>query len=142
MKIEVGKDRWLQACAFWLRMEVFVKEQGISLKDEFDRFDTDQTTYVVVFEDKNIIATGRIQKDSAEILRPERICIHPDYRGKSLGSAVLNKLEDIGRAEGCEKSIIHALVSAVKFYEKQGYKIVSDKYIEDGCECISLEKKI
>ncbi|GAY73895.1 hypothetical protein NBRC111893_2041 [Lentilactobacillus kosonis] len=37
-------------------------------------------------------------------------------------------------------SIIHSELTAQKFYERNGYNVVSDIFIEDGVKCVIVKK--
>ncbi len=60
-----------------IRDEVFIKEQGISKDIEFDGKD-DDSCHVLVFSNKHVIATGRMQKDG----RIGRIAVLKEHRKK------------------------------------------------------------
>lgn len=62
MYIHFGRERWNQAAAFHLRYEVFVLEQKISLKEEFDTLDSEKRNYFVVYNHSLPNATIRYQK--------------------------------------------------------------------------------
>lgn len=142
MDIHVGSENWNQAAALYVRMQVFVIERNISLKDEFDSLDQDETVYVVIYDDEKPVATGRHNQVDSETIRPGRIAVLKEYRKKGLGEVVVKELEKLGRSNGCSKSVIHGELSAAKFYEKLGYTISSDVYEEDGEPCVTLTKEL
>lgn len=142
MHAHIGKEKWNQAAAFFIRMTVFVLEGGITLQDEFDKGDHDEAIYVVVYDDEKPIATGRHEQINADTIRPGRIATLKEYRKQGYGKLVLEKMEELGRELGCSISIIHGELSAVPFYERLGYKVVSDIYYEDGVPCKTLKKAL
>lgn len=140
MNIHIGNENWNQAAAYYVRMQVFVLERNIALKDEFDENDHDQTVYVVVYDGDKPVATGRFLKTDATTVRPGRIAVLKNYRQKRLGERVITELEYFAKKEGCALSVIHAELSAAGFYEKLGYRKESDVYEEDGVPCVTLKK--
>ncbi|RSU12992.1 GNAT family N-acetyltransferase [Vagococcus acidifermentans] len=142
MRCFFGNEKWLQAASYYLRMLVFVQEQHISPKAEFDRLDTDQTNYIVIYHRQEPVATGRYQQDDPLTVRPDRLCVKKNWRNRGLGRRIVTELERIGRRNGCRVSRIHGEKTAVAFYEKCGYQVVSDDFIEDGIICVKLEKQL
>ncbi len=50
--------------------------------------------------------------------------IHKDFQGKGIGGKLLKNAEQSMKKLGCKKIKIMSTVSAKKFYEKNGYKII------------------
>lgn len=142
MEICIGKEKWNRAAALYVRMEVFVMERGIPLKEEFDSEDHDETIYVVIYDGEKPVATGRYKQIDEDTIRPGRIAVLKEYRKKGLGAVVVKELEALGEISGCKMSVIHGELSAVKFYEKLGYTKGTDVYYEDGVPCATLGKQL
>lgn len=109
-----------------MRYQVFVLEQNILPELEFDQLDTTDRQYLVFFDDQLPVATVRYQKLDSFTLNPDRLCVHPDYRGRGLGAELLQYIEKRASKDGCCYSVLSAEISAQKFYEQQGYQVVSD----------------
>lgn len=142
MNIHFGNERWNQAAALALRYDVFVSEQGISLKDEFDQLDTTDRNYYVAYEDDLVLGTIRYQKKNAYTLQPDRLCVKKEYRKKGIGEKLVLLLEDKGRQEHCTHSVLSAEVAVIPFYERLGYQVQSDCYLEDGILCVEMGKAL
>lgn len=140
MNIHFGNERWNQAAALALRYEIFVLEQGISLKDEFDLLDTEDRNYYVVYEDALVLGTIRYQKKNAYTLQPDRLCVKKEHRKRGIGEKLLILLEEKGRQDNCTHSILSAEINAITFYEKLGYQVQSDHYLEDNILCVEMGK--
>lgn len=90
--------------AFHIRKEVFIKEQGVPLEDEFDTFDEigEECKHILVYYNELPVGTGRIRfVDGAGKL--ERICILKDYRTYGLGKVIIQTLEEIARSKKLQK---------------------------------------
>lgn len=142
MRVHFGSEIWNKAAAFYVRMNVFVLERSIALKDEFDEVDEDETTYVVVYDGKLPVATGRIVYLDALTVRPGRIAVLDQYQGKGLGAKILQEIERLALEQGRTVSCIHSEEVSAGFYIKQGYKITSDVFQEDGVPCVIMEKRL
>ncbi|WHY02633.1 GNAT family N-acetyltransferase [Neobacillus sp. DY30] len=138
----VTTDEELRA-AFTIRKEVFVKEQGVPLEDEFDQFDTlnGLCEHILVQYNEQPVGTGRIRFiDGAGKL--ERICILEPYRKFGLGKTIINTLEEIASERGASKVKLHGQTHAEGFYKKLGYQTSSDIFMEDGIPHILMLKDL
>lgn len=109
---------------------------------EQDDLDSDDFPIMVCEVDGIPIGIGRahfISDDEAQI---RSISVEEEWKGKGIGSIVLNELEKIVLAKGAKRIIIHARSSAVEFYKKHGYQVVEQSYtLFDEIEHFLMEKK-
>lgn len=140
MHVHIGKESWQRAAAYYVRMSVFVIERSIALEDEFDDLDTDETIYSVLYDGSLPVATGRFIKENQETCRLTRIATLKEYRGQHLGAKIIRSLEEKAIREGFKQAVIHSELTALPFYQKQGYLVTSDIYEEDGVPCQTLSK--
>ncbi|MBE4908533.1 GNAT family N-acetyltransferase [Bacillus luteolus] len=129
--------------AFDIRKEVFVKEQGVPLADEYDEFDTlsSNCKHILVFYNDKPVGTGRLRvvNDYGKL---ERICILESYRKYGLGKTIIKSLEEIATGKNVSKLKLHGQTHAEGFYEKLGYHTTSEIFIEDGIPHIIMEKEL
>ena len=102
-----------------LRITVFVNEQGfVDEVDEADSF----ATHLVMYDNDKPIATCRFfLKEDNETYMFGRLCVLKEYRGKSLGREMLEKVEEIVKEKGGKAIILHSQYHAKPFYEKCGF---------------------
>ncbi|WYJ77297.1 hypothetical protein DOK78_001935 [Enterococcus sp. DIV2402] len=81
-------------------------------------------------------------KESTEIMRIGRVATLKEYRGQQCGKKVLQSLENLAVSQNYKKILIHAEITAARFYEKLGYIQIGDIYEEDQILCITLFKNI
>ncbi|MBC6973286.1 GNAT family N-acetyltransferase [Bacillus sp. Xin] len=129
--------------AFHIRKEVFVKEQGVPLEDEFDTFDTlsDVCHHILVYFNEMPVGTGRIRFVD-NIGKLERICILQPFRKYGLGKIIIQTLEEITREKEISKVKLHGQTHAEGFYNKLGYQTSSDVFMEDGIPHILMTKDL
>ncbi|MED0970447.1 GNAT family N-acetyltransferase [Bacillus paramycoides] len=129
--------------AFHIRKEVFVKEQGVPLEDEFDTFDRigEECKHILVYYNELPVGTGRIRFVDG-IGKLERISILKDYRKYGLGKVIIQALEEIARNKEANKVKLHGQTHAEGFYKKLGYQTSSDVFMEDGIPHILMTKEL
>lgn len=129
--------------AFYIREEVFVKEQGVPLKDEFDEFDTlnDQCKHILVYYNEEPVGTGRLRVVDG-LGKLERICILEPYRKFGMGKVIIKGLEEIAEEKGVSQVKLHGQTQAEGFYKKLGYQTSSSVFMEDGIPHILMTKKL
>jgi len=72
------------------------------------------------------IGVGRIHWNSDDEARIRYMATHRDHRGRGVGAAIIERLEQIARERGTRHIVINARQRAVPFYEKLGYTVISD----------------
>ncbi|WP_160726042.1 GNAT family N-acetyltransferase [Bacillus sp. USDA818B3_A] len=138
----ITMDEELKA-AFAIRKQVFVEEQGVPLKDEFDQFDTlnGLCEHILVHYNETSVGTGRIRFIDG-VGKLERICILEPYRNFGLGKIIIKALEEIAEEQGVSQVKLHGQTHAEGFYQKLGYRTSSDIFMEDGIPHILMLKEI
>jgi predicted GNAT family N-acyltransferase len=70
------------------------------------------------------------------------MAVYNEKQGKGLGRALMNFAENLARDRGYRSLSMHARVNAVGFYEKMGYKVVSDEFTEITIPHVVMEKQL
>ncbi|GGG00746.1 GNAT family N-acetyltransferase [Paenibacillus abyssi] len=137
--ILVTNEEQLEA-VYRIRREVFVEEQGVPAENEFDEYET-VCDHILVYHEEQPIGTGRLRiADGAA--KMERICILASYRKFGLGKEIMASLESLAQTKGLRKAKLHAQTHAQSFYEKLGYRVKSDVFMEEGIPHVSMEKEL
>ncbi len=121
------------------RSEIFLLEQNIVCQDLDD---VDYTSLHCFFYDgKRVTAYLRafaLDNDTVTIGRVLTL----EHR-KGLGSELMKKsIEEIQKRFHCKRISLHAQKQAVEFYEKLGFYITSDEFLEEGVIHITMEADI
>jgi len=126
--VRVGGWEQLREAASAVRLPVFVQEQGIPVALELDGRDA-AATHAVAFDPAGRpLATGRLLAD-AQIGRMAVLAAH---RGKGLGVSILRALVAIAAVRGTRELRLHAQISAIGFYLREGFSIEGEPYEEAG----------
>ena len=110
-----------------IRRAVFVEEQQISEKDEWDDEDA-QSVHVLARLNRDPVGTGRLSPAG----KIGRIAVFAGLRGRGVGTQILLRLLEEARRHGIRKPYLHAQVQAVPFYETLGFSREGDEFDEAG----------
>ena len=113
---------------FEIRHKVFIEEQNVPKEEEYDNWDN-FAKFVAVYDNDEIVGTGRIFFDGDEY-RIGRIAVLKEHRGKHYGDFIVRILIDNAFDNGAEEIHLGAQVRAVGFYEKIGFKVCGEEYID------------
>ena len=99
-----------------IRRQVFIEEQDVPEQMEWDEYDESSKHYLAALENK-VVAVARLKPDG----QLGRMAVLTEYRNQGIGSALLRFiLQDIKNKKPI-KIYLHAQVSAINFYKKQGF---------------------
>ena len=120
-------DKKLMDIAFSIRQKVFVKEQQVDQREEYDEFEESSIHYLVFVDDKPVgTARWRITRDGIKL---ERFAVLKESRNAKAGWTVLMKvLDDVIPLE--KKIYLNAQITAVKFYEREGFVAEGEMFME------------
>ena len=111
-----------------VRREVFIEEQHVPEALEWDGLDESCHHVLVTAAGKGPVGTGRIKPDG----HIGRMAVLKECRGEGVGSAMLAALLDFARQQQCVEVYLHAQVAAIPFYEKQGFIVDGEQFMDAG----------
>ena len=115
-----------------LRIDIFVKEQGVPEENEFDEYDL-QVPHLVIFSDGEPVATGRIIPYGEDTVKIGRIAVKKEKRGLHLGEKIVLELLRKSKEDGAKTVRVGAQTHAVGFYEKCGFSLLgTPEYMEEN----------
>lgn len=129
--------------ALALRHLVFVEEQGVPENIEIDKYDNDlQTIVFLIYNDTNQpIATGRMRIID-EYGKAERICVLKSQRGNGCGKKIIQAIEKECIKCDLKGVKLHSQERAIIFYEKLGYKVISEAFFEANIKHYEMVKNL
>ena len=140
VRLESGSWNDLGRAAERLRLEVFVREQGVPREIEIDEFDP-ICRHVVAFNRLNqAVATGRLVSDAPGVARIGRMAVARELRGSRVGRQVLDSLVEAARARGDREVVLHAQCHAQNFYARAGFAPEGEVYDEAGIDHITMRR--
>jgi ribosomal protein S18 acetylase RimI-like enzyme len=115
---------------YMIRRKVFIEEMKIPETDEYDGQD-DLAMHVIVYEEagsKQAVATGRIIFDG-ESCQIDHVAVLKEFRNRQYGDFAVRMLLNKAFTSGIH--VVRSMVcfDSVAFFEKLGFKIISEKRI-------------
>lgn len=129
-----GED---QAAIRAIREAVFIEEQGVPPELEFDGLD-DSALQVLAKADGQPAGTGRVLDDG----HIGRIAVLHAQRGLGLGAAIVQALVDASAQAGHKRVYLGAQTHAIGFYEKLGFTVYGDEFMDAGIPHRNMEKRL
>ena len=117
--------------AFYIREQVFVKEQNVAPEEEYDSFENLATHFLVMDGDLGVgTARWRFTKSGIKL---ERFAVLKAFRGLGVGGMLVKAvLEDVLKIPSSKDKTIylHGQVTALGLYEKHGFEKVGERFME------------
>ena len=118
-----------------IRRTVFIKEQGVDAALEVDGLDGEALHYLGRLGAVPV-ATARVRllrEGDARVAKVQRVAVLPEARGTGAGAAIMRHLmHDVERTHGVASFTLGSQESAVPFYERLGYRIVGERFMDAG----------
>jgi predicted GNAT family N-acyltransferase len=131
---------WEQAreAAAPIREQVFVAEQGVPRKLEWDDLDS-ASRHCVAWSPQGVpVATGRLLPDG----HIGRMAVLAAWRGRGIGAEVLAALLEEARRRGLAAAVLHAQTHAAGFYRRFGFREEGPEYQEAGIAHVTMRRPL
>lgn len=116
-----------------IRESVFIAEQAVPPELEWDDDDTG-AVHFLAFAGRRAVATARLLRDG----HIGRVAVLKDWRGLKIGYALMHAAIAEAEHRGLRRLVLSAQVHATPFYERLGFLIVSDEYLEAGIPHVEM----
>lgn len=136
VEFKIATDLEDLAKAFAVRCIVFCAEQDVPYTLERDKHDM-AATHIIGEDRGEPVAAARIRFDK-DCARLERIAIVKAYRGKSYGDELMRLMLKICAGKGYNKIKLHAQTHAIAFYEKHGFVVEGEAFLDAGIEHLHM----
>ena len=138
--IRLARTKADRDAVFRIRRIVFVKEQHVSPKMEFEGLDAG-ATHIIVLHGSKPIGCARIRFLGVKA-KLERIALLKAYREKGIGTRLVNYLLRYCRRKNARHAVMHAQTHAMKFYQRHGFSTAGKPFNEAGIRHIQMHKQL
>jgi predicted GNAT family N-acyltransferase len=140
IEVRPTRDEAEVAAALALREEVFCGEQGVSLAEERDGRD-EEALHLVVVDDGVVVGTCRLLVEGTTV-KLGRMAVSRTRRGLGLARALITEAEARARALGGERIVLAAQLSAQPLYDRAGYAVFGEVFLDAGIEHVMMAKAL
>ncbi len=116
-----------------IRETVFIGEQSVPPELEWDADDADAVHFLAL-EGEYPIGTARLLPDG----QIGRMSVLKDWRGLKVGDRLLRAAIEEAERRGLRKQMLSAQVQATPFYERHGFAVVSEEYLDVGIPHVDM----
>lgn len=122
-----------------VREAVFMREQGVTAKLEWDGLDEICRHALALNTKGDAIGCGRIIPPRGRAAaRIGRLAVLSEWRGKMVGSALLEALLEYARSMLYRQVMVHAQVQALPFYHRFGFEEEGAEFLDAGIPHIKM----
>ncbi|MGE7990086.1 GNAT family N-acetyltransferase [Pseudomonas sp. NPDC089554] len=116
-----------------IRSAVFVAEQHVPPELEFDAEDP-TAVHFLALEGEYPVGTARLLPDGTI----GRVSVLKDWRGLNVGDALMRAVILEAQHRDLKQQRLSAQVHATPFYERLGFRVVSEEFLEAGIAHVDM----
>ena len=116
-----------------IREAVFIAEQAVPPEQEWDADDV-EAVHFLALEDGYAIGTARLLADG----QIGRVAVLRDWRGMNVGDALMQAVLAEAERRGLREQKLTAQVHTTRFYERLGFEVVSEEFLEAGIPHVDM----
>ena len=139
-EISFGSADYRQECA--LRQEILRRPLGLNLYDEDLEKERSQRHFGLFDADGALVGCVVVLPLSPREAKIRQMAIAQRCQGQDHGRRMIGELETRLAAKGFTRLVLHARATATGFYEKLGYAIVSEEFLEVGIPHLKMAKDL
>jgi len=124
-----------------LREDILRRPLGLSF-DEKELEEEKDNMLIGAFEDEDMLGCCMLVEEKPGTVRLRQMAVLNNLQGKGIGRALMTFAENLARDHGYKILYMHARKNAIGFYEKMGYKVASDEFIEITIPHFVMEKQL
>ena len=124
-----------------LRNDILRQPLGLSFTEE-ELAKEKNDILIGAFDDDELLACCMLTKVDNNCLRLRQMAVQNNLQGKGIGASMMNFAEIVARDKGYKRLIMHARKTALGFYEKLGYRVTGDEFIEVTIPHFVMEKRL
>ncbi len=124
-----------------LRDDILRKPLGLSFSVEELELEKNNIL-IAAFEEDLMLGCCMLIDNQPPTIRLRQMAVLNNLQGKGIGRALMNFAENLSRDRGYKTITMHARKVAVGFYERVGYQVTGDEFIELNIPHYVMEKRL
>lgn len=120
-----------------IREQVFLIEQSVPVELEWDAYDVDAVHLLALDNQTQPIACARIINNSIG-----RMAVVMPWRGVGVGKALLHQAIQVCIANKVNQITLSAQSHAIQFYQKAGFVVMSEPYLDANIWHVDMQLNI
>lgn len=138
-QIDFGTPEYRQMLA--LRYEILRKPLGLDFTPE-ELKQEENDILIAAFEEEKMLGCCFLTAIDSNGVKLRQLAVQNNLQGKGIGASLMNFAENIARDRGYRTIQLNARKVALEFFEKQGYKVEGDEFIQLGIPHYLMKKKL
>jgi predicted GNAT family N-acyltransferase len=98
--------------------------------------------HIGAFEGDQLLGCCVLTPRGSDLVQLRQMIVDPSLQKKGVGAAIVAFAEELAQAHGFTTVMMHARNAAIGFYEKLGYVIVGDEFMEVNIPHHRMEKRL
>jgi N-acetylglutamate synthase-like GNAT family acetyltransferase len=124
-----------------LRDDLLRKPLGLSFTPE-ELEKEKENMLIGAFEEEDMLGCCMLVEERPDLVRLRQIAVLNDLQGKGIGRALMGFAENLARDRGYKTISMHARKNSLTFFEKMGYKVKGEEFIELTIPHYIMEKRL
>jgi predicted N-acetyltransferase YhbS len=124
-----------------LREDILRKPLGLTFSAEQLGNEKDDIL-IAAFEEDEMLGCCILTPLDDNTLRLRQMAVQKNLQGKGIGESIMNFAENLARDKGYKTLMMHARDTAIGFYERFGYKVKGEQFIEVNTPHHIMEKRL
>jgi N-acetylglutamate synthase-like GNAT family acetyltransferase len=138
-QIDHGSKEYLQMVE--LRNEIMRKPLGLTFSPE-ELAREKQDILIAAFDDDEMLGCCILTDMKNGCARLRQMAVQKNMQGKGIGESIMMFAENLARDKGFKTLTMHARDTAIGFYEKFGYKVKGEQFVEINIPHHIMEKRL
>jgi predicted GNAT family N-acyltransferase len=124
-----------------LRDDILRKPLGLTF--EAEELENEKNNLLIgAFEDDYMLGCCMLVEENSAVVKLRQMAVLNALQGKGIGRALMQFAENLARDHGYRVLTMHARKNAVGFYEKMGYRVKGEEFLEVSIPHYEMEKEL
>ncbi len=98
--------------------------------------------HIAAFDGRTLLGCVVLSPFGQSIMKMRQLIVDEPFQGKGIGTKLVRFTEDLAVRQRAVSLFAHARKTAVPFYQKLGYSVVGDEFIEVTIPHFKIEKQL